>query len=371
MFGKMSRLTILAAFIITMFCSVAFASDIVVVWGMIKNEETGKMEKGKKEYSQAVIEKIEKDGITFSEIKVIDCKRRIKSVGKVLWKDVVSYKVNEDDRLKDFASGTRKMREGSYVSAIKFFERVVKKEGRIATELEVHLSIFRIVMCGFDSRMSDLYGKIHEYAPKLEQKFPTSYFLANAIEYWGVTYLRQNKKEEAKKIFTKLTTIAPARGYLKIALMSFSEEDYQKALSNLKKAKSMSKTKITTNTSNLYIGICYKEMKNWNEARKVFEELTGDNGSENNEILGKAYYHLGICLGHDSRFYKSFLKLMTAYTVYKSSLSNHELGSALGYSLICATKLSAKDAKWKKRAEALEKEFNRSFKNVEKPTTFP
>ena len=368
MLGKSLRMNIVIALIICVLGASAYAKDFVVV-----KDKDGE----NKEYTSAKIINFTQTHLVF-ENDVMKGDKIVMETVKIKWSDVLSWTIDPDyEKTREFSVGSKNMKEADFRSAMSDFDKVLKNKK--SSTIEKHLAYYYIIYCGYEgnNRRNIGFKVIALYAPMFKKDFPNSYFLKDAYDIWGRSLLSQKKVIEAKKIFEELKKYSPALSSMRLAIIIYYANDFEKAAPMFSKAVSTaSADKFTRDFSNVLLAHCYQKLNKWAGAKEILEKLTGesDESSNNGVVLGKAFLFLGTEYGRTGDYNKAFIALMKAYTIYKGNLNKYEVVDAFAYALICAQELGKQDENWQKRAKTLEASFKdifdeKTFEN--RKTEFP
>lgn len=188
-----------------------------------------------------------------------------------------------------------------------------------------------------------------------------------ALEKSGGDYLENQDYESAKKIFTKEISLDPYSGYFYRGLTYLDEEDFNKAINDLKSALNYKKTsdvyyylglsylgneeydtaidvlkkscEIKKNFENVhYLGVAYIGAEDYYNAIKLFDEALNIRESP------ETYHYLGMSyLGAEE--YDKSIELFTKAIEKDKDFADPYYYRGLAYHAIGSEKLSAKDYK--------------------------
>ncbi|MGE0430706.1 MAG: tetratricopeptide repeat protein [Planctomycetota bacterium] len=289
--------------------------------------------------------------------------------------DIVSYTIDASARSNDFGKADDLMRRSDFINAITAYRKVLASND--AGRLEKLIANVKICECGMFLGGRDVEGGqgwdlvIKQGRAFLDTRdYNNSYYRMDVLEWIGTAYQARRQPDKAEQAYADLTRMDEARGAFQLARVLYDNGKYDQAMTKFKGAQDSAAKRGDNRTAErceLFAALSMLSLGKVDDAKDVFLRLTGDGGSDQGDVLGRAYLALGRIYGRGTQYEPAFMCVARAATVFKGSLNSRELQDAIGLSARAAQGLAEKDPAWNARAERLKKKYNAQYPRAELP----
>ena len=278
---------------------------------------------------------------------------------------VIRFHIDPLGRSSRFATADKLRRGGYFGPAIGHFRHV--RADPTADRLEKLLAQVHICDCAmklgarrFDSDSTGYQTAVAGASDFLDNvDYAQSWYRPDMLEWLGVAWQAMDRPEQAAEAFTRLSTLAPARGALRLAALLLHTGEPRNALDGFRRALALA---IAVGDAGmvercgLRVALTCMQLGQLQTAREDLQRLVGNGAGAavTPEVCGSAWLALGQMSAQDGEWETAFMCAARTATVFKCGIEPGDWRTSLELARDAARELATADAAWQQRAEKLD-----------------